>query len=36
MLLNLDEIEALCSNTPGLETWILEDTELVHFRAQHQ
>jgi len=30
MLLNLDEIEALCRNTPGLEAWILEDTELVH------
>jgi len=31
MLLNLDEIEALCRNTPGLEAWILEDTELLHF-----
>lgn len=31
MLLSLDEIEALCSNTPGLEAWILEDTELLHF-----
>lgn len=31
MLLKLDEIEALCSNTPGLEAWILEDTELLHF-----
>jgi len=31
MLLSLDEIEALCSATPGLEAWILEDTELVHF-----
>jgi hypothetical protein len=29
--LNLDEIEALCRNTPGLEAWILEDTELLHF-----
>ena len=31
MLLKLDEIEALCSNTPGLEAWVLEDTELLHF-----
>lgn len=31
MLLKLDEIEALCSNTPGLEAWILEGTELLHF-----
>ena len=31
MLLSLDEIEALCGNTPGLEAWVLEDTELLHF-----
>ena len=31
MLLDLDDIEALCSSTPGLEAWILEDTELLHF-----
>jgi FAD:protein FMN transferase len=30
MLLTLDEIEALCRNTPGLEAWILDGTELVH------
>jgi FAD:protein FMN transferase len=31
MLLSLDDIETLCDSTPGLEAWILEDTELVHF-----
>ncbi|HEU4936934.1 MAG TPA: FAD:protein FMN transferase [Vicinamibacterales bacterium] len=31
MLLSRDEIEALCSATPGLEAWILEDTGLFHF-----
>jgi thiamine biosynthesis lipoprotein len=31
MLLSLDEIEKLCSNTPTLEAWILEDTELLHY-----
>jgi len=31
MLLDLDEIEALCRNTPGLEAWVLEDSELLHF-----
>jgi len=31
MLLSLDEIEALCENSPGLEIWILEDMQLLHF-----
>jgi thiamine biosynthesis lipoprotein len=31
MVLSLDDIEALCSNTPGLEAWILDDTRLLHF-----
>ena len=31
MLLSLDEIEALCGTSPGLEAWILEDTRLLHF-----
>ena len=33
MLLGRDEIDALCRNTPGVEAWILEDTELLHFGA---
>jgi thiamine biosynthesis lipoprotein len=31
MLLSLDDIEMLCRSTPGLEAWILEDSELLHF-----
>lgn len=31
MLLRRDEVEALCRNSPGLEAWILEDTQPVHF-----
>ena len=31
MLLSPDEIEALCRSTPGLEAWVLEDTEFLHF-----
>lgn len=31
MLLSVEEIEALCSNSPGLEAWILEDTQFLHF-----
>ncbi|MEO6236307.1 MAG: FAD:protein FMN transferase [Vicinamibacterales bacterium] len=31
MLLRRDEIEALCRNSPGVEVWILEDTQLLHF-----
>jgi thiamine biosynthesis lipoprotein ApbE len=31
MLLSVDEIETLCRNSPGVEAWILEDTELLHF-----
>jgi thiamine biosynthesis lipoprotein len=31
MLLRLEEIEALCRGTPGLEAWILDDTEFLHF-----
>ena len=27
MLLSVDEIEALCAQTPGLEAWVLPDTE---------
>jgi FAD:protein FMN transferase len=30
MLLRLEDIKALCSSTPGLEAWILEDAELLH------
>jgi hypothetical protein len=25
MLMGLDEIEALCARSPGLEAWVLED-----------
>ena len=31
MLLGRNEIDALCRNSPGVEAWILEDTELLHF-----
>jgi FAD:protein FMN transferase len=31
MLLSADEIEALCRNSPGLEAWLLEDTQFLHF-----
>ena len=31
MLLRRDEIEALCRNSPGVEAWILEDAEPLHF-----
>ena len=31
MLLGHDEIDALCRNSPGVEAWILEDTQLLHF-----
>ena len=31
MLLGRDEINALCRNSPGLEAWILEDGQLLHF-----
>jgi thiamine biosynthesis lipoprotein len=33
MLLRRDEIEALCRISPGVEAWILEDTQLFHFPA---
>ncbi len=31
MLLPRARIEALCAGSPGLEAWILEDAQLVHF-----
>ena len=31
MLLGRDEIDALCRNSPGVEAWILEDAQLLHF-----
>jgi thiamine biosynthesis lipoprotein len=31
MLLGHDQIEGLCRNSPGVEAWILEDTQLLHF-----
>jgi hypothetical protein len=31
MLLDTDEIDAVCRNDAGVEAWILEDSELVHF-----
>ena len=31
MLLSVEEIETLCRNSPGLEAWILQDTNLLHF-----
>ena len=33
MLLSRDDIGALCRSSPGLEAWILEETQLVHFGA---
>lgn len=33
MLLSRDDVAALCRNSPGLDAWILDDTELVHFEA---
>jgi thiamine biosynthesis lipoprotein len=33
MLLGRDEIEALCRFSPGVEAWVLEDTQLLHFPA---
>lgn len=33
MLLGREQIEALCRSSPGVEAWILEDAELVHFGA---
>ena len=31
MLLRHDQVEVLCRSSPGVEAWILEDTQLVHF-----
>ena len=31
MLLRRDQVEALCQSSPGVEAWILEDTQLLHF-----
>jgi thiamine biosynthesis lipoprotein len=31
MLLTTDDIAALCRNTPGLEAWVLEESEFLHF-----
>ncbi len=31
MLLSAEGVEALCRNSPGLEAWIFEDSQLVHF-----
>jgi thiamine biosynthesis lipoprotein len=31
MLLGPDEIAALCRSSPGVEAWILDDAELLHF-----
>jgi thiamine biosynthesis lipoprotein len=33
MLLSAQDVEALCRNSPGLEAWIFEDSQLVHFRG---
>src|SRR6266542_2368976 len=33
MLLGRDRIEALCAGSPGLEAWILQETQLLHFPA---
>ncbi|NUR56990.1 MAG: FAD:protein FMN transferase [Acidobacteria bacterium] len=33
MLLDRDQVEAICRSSPGLEAWILEDAGLVHFAA---
>lgn len=31
MLLRRDQVEALCRSSPGVEAWILEDAQLLHF-----
>jgi FAD:protein FMN transferase len=31
MLLRIEEIEVLCRNSPGVEAWLLEDTQFLHF-----
>ena len=31
MLLGRDEIDTLCRSSPGVEAWILEDAQLLHF-----
>ena len=31
MLLGRNEIDALCRNSPGVEAWILENAQLLHF-----
>ena len=31
MLLPRNDIEALCRNSPGIEAWILDDAQLLHF-----
>jgi thiamine biosynthesis lipoprotein len=31
MLLGHDDVDALCRNSPGVEAWILDDTDLLHF-----
>ena len=31
MLLDHDEIDALCRHSPGAEAWVLEESELLHF-----
>jgi thiamine biosynthesis lipoprotein len=31
MLLDRDQIDTMCRNSPGVEAWILDDTKLVHF-----
>jgi thiamine biosynthesis lipoprotein len=33
MLLSHDQVEALCQSSPGVEGWILEDAQLLHFPA---
>ena len=33
MLLSRGDIDALCRNSPGVDAWVLEDTELLHFGA---
>jgi thiamine biosynthesis lipoprotein len=34
MLLSRSDIDALCRNSPGVEAWILEDTQLLHFTTE--
>jgi thiamine biosynthesis lipoprotein len=31
MLLTADEIAALCTNSPGLQAWVLQEAEFLHF-----